>query len=156
MNLPIAIIIAVLGITVLMFLMRGKKTPATATTAVFGLVVVSLMIGGTVFNRQVRTTRENDRRVAAAATAAAAERAYEAQVTQYTSCVSKVATRIDLRVVLFALVDLSDLFPGSAAAEQYTVNRRALIDAKYPLLNLEATCGPVPTAPTSSPPINGS
>lgn len=149
MSLVIAIAIAVIMTCLIMLGVRGRKTPAVATAAVFGLVVVALMVGTRAYSLGQNTSRAADRREAANASMAAAQRAYDAQATQYSSCVAKVATRADLRTVFFALVDLSDLFPNSPGAEQYTASRRALIDAKYPALKVDTECGVQPTPPTA-------
>lgn len=149
MSLAVAIALAVVMTVLIMRAVRGRKTPAVATAGVFGLVVVALMIGSWAYSLGQNTSRAADRREAATAAMAASQRAYDAQVSQYTACVTKVAVRADLRTVLLELVDLSDLFPNSAPAEQYTQTRQALIDAKYPALQVAAACGdqPAPPAP---------
>lgn len=150
MNLPVAVVLAVVGTLLIMLIVRGKRTPAPVTAGIFGLVVVSLVIGGWSYSNGQSSNRATDRREAASATASAAQRAYDAQLSQYTSCVTKVGTRLDIRSVLFSMVDLSDLFPGNTSAEQYTSTRQALIDAKYPALDVATACGPQPSPPTKS------
>lgn len=44
-------------------------------------------------------------------------------------CEQRQESRQDLHDVLYEIVDLSDILPGNPEAEQYTVNRRAFIDA---------------------------
>lgn len=149
MSLVVAIALAVIMTVLIMRGVRGRKTPAVATAGVFGLVVVALMVGTWAYSLGQNTSRAADRREAANAAMAATQRAYDAQVSQYSACVAKVGTRTDLRTVFFALVDLSDLFPNSAAAERYTQTRQALIDAKYPALKVDAACGDQPTPPTA-------
>lgn len=46
-------------------------------------------------------------------------------------CEERRNSRADLSKILNEIVDLSDIFPGSESAEQYTSSRKKLIDAHY-------------------------
>lgn len=149
MNLVWAIGIAVVATVLIMLMVRGKKTPAMATAGIFGLVVVSLMIGAWSAARNSARDRAVDQRQAAQDSASAAQRGFDAQQSQYDACVTKVHTRADIRAVLFAMVDLSDVFPGSALAGQYTTTRVALINQRYPMLDVDTECGAKPIPPAT-------
>lgn len=55
-------------------------------------------------------------------------------------CEAKVNARDDLRDVLFHVVDLSDVLPGSEAAQAFTLNRIEYINEKYPALDAAVDC----------------
>lgn len=95
----------------------------------------------------------------------AAEQVYAAaaidhtrQEIEYRQCLSDAQDRVErsdgLRASLTSITDLSDLFPGSTLAQEYTKTRQAIVEASFPPLDvkqLQADCvlpGPTPVPPT--------
>lgn len=60
----------------------------------------------------------------------------------FNSCVARINGAADttehLRDTLFAMADLSDLFPDATLAEQYTLTRKAIIETGIPIVDIEA------------------
>lgn len=79
----------------------------------------------------------------------------------FNSCVARIKgaeeTTEHLRGTLFAMADLSDLFPDADLATQYTLTRQAIIDVGIPPVDVEARTardcvqpGPEPQRPPTA------
>ncbi len=126
----------------------GRILWTSVETRLIGLILGGAIVfagGATIWNR----IEDADARQRQADVAAAEDKVYNAAVDVwehdtelYNACLARVesqaVTRDDLRSILFAITDLSDVFPGEALADTYRENRKALINDRYEPIDIAA------------------